>query len=78
MFKIIILIFFCLIAALCGRWAKEVSNKINEPIKMECQGGLCPAPEEYKIKRGGDDMDWYWLAGIAAIIAGLYYWFYIR
>jgi len=23
-------------------------------------------------------MDWYWLAGIAAIIAGLYYWFYVR
>jgi len=48
--KIILLILFCMLGFLCSQWAKSVSNKIHEPVKIECEGDICPVPEEYKDK----------------------------
>jgi len=31
-----------------------------------------------KTRKEDNTMEWYWLAGIAAIIAGLYYWFFVK
>jgi len=33
---------------------------------------------EYKIRKEDKTMDWYWFAGIAAALAGLYYWFFVK
>ena len=49
MVKIILLILFCIAGFLCSQWAKSVSNKIHLPA-IECEGGICPVPEEYKVK----------------------------
>ena len=47
MFKIILLILFCILGFLCSQWAKNVSDKIHDPTKIECESGICPLPEEY-------------------------------
>jgi len=33
---------------------------------------------EYKIRKEDITMDWYWFAAIAAALAGLYYWFFVK
>ena len=43
--KIIILIIFCMLGFLCTQWAKN--NKIDKPITIECDGGVCDPPEGY-------------------------------
>ena len=50
MVKIILLIIFCILGFLCSQWAKSVSNKIHEPTKIECEGGICPMPKEWEDK----------------------------
>lgn len=49
--KIIILILFCIIGFLYGRWAKEIADKVNKPVKIECDGGVCTPPEEWEDGR---------------------------
>ena len=48
MFKVIILIIFCLIAFYYGWWSKTASNSIKELVNIECENGVCPMPEDYK------------------------------
>ena len=33
---------------------------------------------EYKVRKEDKTMEWYWFAAIAAALAGLYYWFFVR
>lgn len=50
--KIIILILFCIIGFLCGWWVKTINNQINEPINIQCDGGICGPLSEYEKGRG--------------------------
>ena len=33
---------------------------------------------EYKSRKEDITMEWYWFAAIAAALAGLYYWFFVK
>jgi len=48
MIKVILLIIFCLIGFFCTEWARSVNNKIHEPTTIDCEGGVCEPPEEWK------------------------------
>ena len=46
--KIIILILFCLIGFLIGRFVVLKNTKSSLIEGTTCQGGICPMPEEYE------------------------------
>ena len=48
--KIIILILFCLIGFLIGRFVvlNNANSSLDSRTGIECQGGICPMPEGWE------------------------------